>query len=65
MIADTTKYVLLAAKNSLQSVLYVDMRIFLKLCFKNGIPITFHSHGEHGEKGDGGVHSSFLRRLQV
>ena len=57
MVADTTKYVLLAANNSLQSVVHVrEKSNFKKLCSKyekiqsTGIfAVTFGSHAEHSE----------------
>ena len=70
MVANTTKYVLLAANNSFQSVIHINN--ILKVVFEIGentidgvFPVTFDSHAEHGENYVGGAHSSFLRRLQV
>ena len=73
MVADTTKYVLLAANNSLQLVVHVhEKNIFKKLCSKyekntnnEAFPVTFDSHAEHREKYDGYARSLFLRCLQV
>ena len=67
MVADTTKYVLLAANNPLQSVVHAHEKI--KVVFQirentiNGVfPFTSDSPAEHGENYVGGARSSFLRR---
>ena len=70
MVTDTTKYVLLAANNSLQSVVHVHEKIIFgskyeKMQLMGVFPVTFDSHAEHGENYVGGARSSLLRCLQV